>query len=495
MDLPRLREQVEQLTLDLARRRYRLAAGLETSAGFTDAFRAAPEVTEWDAIELVRDARASAEGRRASRLRALEAHLVQLVIQARSARLLDELVARSGAEVPAATAGRTWPLYLSLALGPREPDRDARHRIESAAMAAALDVEALLSEYWEIAGSVAQLAGNATPFRQWGFAHDIDPAALTTEAAAFLHATQAMYLDVAEWWLRRTVGVHLFPHGAERHDLLHALTISPFDGLFPRGSGIKGVLDLFRGMGLSASADGGLRLDGEPRARKVAEPLCARLDAPDDVVAVYRAESGFASTRALLRAWGESLHSAHVEAERPFEDRMLGDRSLPAAFGVLFQHVLLDPKWLRAAVGLEPPDLLRVIALAETHRLRHAAAIVVASSAIDREGPRAGLASAFSDRLSAALGARWPAALWMWECRPTLGAATELLAAAFAATLFPQLRERFNEDWWRNPQAGPFLLKIFRQGQLESSRGVLKAMDLGEPRLTPLIHRLEDLLG
>jgi hypothetical protein len=493
MDLTRLRQQVEALTREIERRRYRVAVGLDATPHLDSLFSDFPGVATQDAVALVREARQGAEGRRALRLQRLECHLLALVAESSAVEASEQLAQRL-TERLLGPAGESWPLPVALALGPRDPDRDGRAATEAAAIESLAETERLVSEIWDRWRAAHQGAGLSVA-AAWGLAHDADPSVLAAEAESFLRETDAMYEDVLAWRLGRSTGLGPFPHGAERHDLIHALALTDYDGLFPARRDTRRVLETLERTGLSLGADGQLRIDAEDRESKSPEPTVALLDPPHRVVAAYRPDGGYIAVRDALRAWGEGVHDANVDADRPFEDRFLGDRSLPAATGLLFQHVLLDRHWMRRTFDVAPPDLIRVMALDELRRLRHAAAVWLRSLQLDRGDSSASQAESHVESASAASGALWPASLCLFECSPHLQAGTTLRAASFEAALVPEIQERFNEDWWANPHLGPFLLKLFARGQFDSTRAWANELHLAEPKLAPLVARFQDLLG
>jgi hypothetical protein len=56
-----------------------------------------------------------------------------------------------------------------------------------------------------------------------------------------------------------------------------------------------------------------------------------------------------------------------------------------------------------------------------------------------------------------ATGARAPAADLVDDAAPWLRPAARVRGALFAVWAADALRDRFDEDWWRNPRAGPWL--------------------------------------
>lgn len=495
MDLARLREEIEALTIAHRRIGYRDRAGLAATTGLAALFRAAPEVATWETLSQVREAIPSTEGRRATRLRALS-HQVVTLLASRDGWQREEAWARAAMTPVSGTAvGEEWPLRVGLHQLAHEQNREARAEAERRTLAAVQETEPVLARWQEGVRATFGRAGWTSPGAAWSADHDFDVQLLAAGARTFLADTEGMYRDVLAWWLRRSVGLSPFPYDAERHDLLHALTLREFRGLFPNRSDLTRALDPFLKSGVDLSMGGRLRFDSEGRAGKQIGAFVAVIDPPEEVIAVVRPEAGFVAVRDLLGVWGTGQHLASIDANRPFEDRLLGDTAVPAAFGRLYQAVLLDKLWLRRALGEEPPDLRRVIALQELFRLRHAAVVLLASLETDASGPGREAQELFDEQASATLGARWPGALLRWECDVGLEAATGLLAAALEARLFPHVREQFDEDWWANPRATLYLQKLSSQGQLESARTLASTLGLGEVSLTPLVARFQAALG
>jgi hypothetical protein len=488
MELTALREEAEALTAAWTRRRYRDRAGLAPLEGLEALFRASPDVATWESVQQVREAAGSAEGRRAVRLRALSHHLVGLVALREGTRRVEELAHVVASEVTGTEVGTHWPLGAAFQLLASEKNRESRADAERRVLAAFQEHDTVVGRAQDGDRSVFGRAGWSSLGAAWSARHDFDVLLLATSARGFLDDTDAMYRDVLAWWLRQSVGLRPFPRDAERHDLLHALTLREFEGLFPSRSDLSRLLKAFEKSGIDPKA---VRVDVEPRAGKQALPFVAAIDPPGEVIGVLRREGAFVGARDFLRVWGEGRHFVSIDPQRPFEDRMLGDTSVPLAMGRLFQNVLLDRVWLKTSLDQVPADLPRVIALQELFRLRHAAIVLL--TALD--GETGSHHEPFHERASTVLGARWPAGSFRWECDTDWSCATELLGAALEGRMFAHLRGQFDEDWWANPRSTAWLQKVSGQGQLESARVVAESQALGELSLQPTVARLQALLA
>lgn len=494
MSLNDLREATEALAFDLARRRLAVTSGQSAAFELSDAFRAQPSTGTLDALGLVREAQAAARDRRATRLGHLAEYLWGVVEARAAGSELPRLQALRGT-VTGLEAGERLTVATALVRLPAVAMRDSRQALEANTLEHLSRADGAIARGLEAIDELAVRAGFASAHAARGTLAGLDWQAVAADAEAFLAATEAMYDDVLTWWMRRTVGVKLHPHGAERHDVLHALALLPLDGLFPRGDLTLAVAGAFTEMGLDPLAEGRIRVDATDLAHKLPEPFVARLRVPDDLVVHYRPQGGHRDVRALLNGLGRALFRANVDANRPFEDRLLGDPAVDAGFGLLFETLLVDRRWLKRVLDAELPDLQRILGLAELFRRRLDAARLLHAHDVGREGVTAGLAERYSDRMTKATRARWPGRLCLWDLDAAFTALREAHAPALQAGLLDALHQRFDVDWWRNPEAGPWLVELFAQGGLESAPVLAQRLALGPLTLLRTVPGLNALLS
>ena len=64
--------------------------------------------------------------------------------------------------------------------------------------------------------------------------------------------------------------------------------------------------------------------------------------------------------------------------------------------------------------------------------------------------------------------------------------------ASLSALLNETLIERFNEDWWRNPKAGPWMIaELLEVGQRELAQELAKRVANAPLGFAPLVRRIE----
>jgi hypothetical protein len=220
---------------------------------------------------------------------------------------------------------------------------------------------------------------------------------------------------------------------------------------------------------------------------------------PDEVYLVLRPHGGQADYRTLLHELGHALHFAYTRPDLPFEWRWLGDNSVTEGYAMLFDHLMHDAGWLARYTELgrkHSGTFLRTVGFEELHFLRRYCAKLTYEAALYSGEVRwDALPALYVDRLTSATTFRYDPADAFVDVDPRFYAARYLRAWQLQALLTETLIERFDEDWWRNPQAGPWIVEeLFSEGQRELA-GELAERATGKTlSFAPLVRAIEDLL-
>ena len=136
-------------------------------------------------------------------------------------------------------------------------------------------------------------------------------------------------------------------------------------------------------------------------------------------------------------------------------------------------------------------DFLRVSALCTLLALREDIARLAYELAY-YEG--SGDPSVYAELLGHATGVRHDPRAAIWSVEPEFDSARRIRAAQLAAIHVATLRNRFDEDWYRNPRAGGYLRDLFSHGRRYSAPEL--AVQLVSQRLSfePLMQELSRLV-
>jgi hypothetical protein len=500
--IERVRREGEALLEAVAREEYEAYSGLKPAPALQVAYERHAAAYGDDALDAAREALlGSAAG--SDEWRAARA-LFEWVVGTRSSRTLAEHdereIAWEARAVARTSDGRDIP-YQRLPIEiSNTVDRAERMRLE---LARTTLVEAELAplkrERLEREQELVLAADVADDYvSTFQLLSGIDVRALGDACAAFLADTEAMSRDLLPDALRRQLGVER--DEATRADASALLRMPQFDGAFPAGAMESTIRVQMGSMGLDSRADGRVRYDLAEREGKRARAFCAPVRVPDEVYLVLRPHGGVGDWRTFLHELGHALHFANVRRELPFEFRWLGDNSVTEGYAMLFDHLPRDSGWLRRYADLsasQQPAFLRAGALEELLFLRrYCGKLLYELELHGGKIPWGALPELYVDMLSAATGVRYSAADAFVDVDERFYVARYLRAWQLQAVLAGTLRERFDEDWWRNPAAGPWIVdELYGEGQRELADELATRVSGAGLGFAPLVRELESRLS
>ena len=501
LSLETLRREGDAYHEMLSRELYATGAGLKATAELQSIYACFANILNDDALDMVRemfrDAAAGSEEQRVARI------LLEWQADARVSRELAALDEREIAWESSAIArvedGRGIQ-YQQIAIEiANAADRDERLRLEGARaklVGAELGPmrrerfqrEKDIIEKLEIAGSY-----NATFTALSG----VDLPALVTACEEFLRDTQAMWDDVFAEVVKRELDID--PREATRADALALMRAPAFDPYFPSNAMESEVRHQVADMGADANASGRVIFDTGDRAGKNSRAFCAPVRVPQEVYLVLRPHGGQSDYRTFLHELGHALHFANTRADYPFEYRWLGDNSITESYAMLFDHMLHLPGWLSRYTELGAPRIptfLRAAGFEELQFLRrYAAKLIYEHELYDGEHSWSSLPDLYVDTLSRATSFRYDRADAFVDVDPRYYSARYLRAWQLQAVIGESLVERFDEDWYRNPRAGPYIIEnLFAEGQRELAHELAERVAARPLSFAPLVRATEGML-
>ncbi len=323
-------------------------------------------------------------------------------------------------------------------------------------------------------------------------------AALRAECEQFLRDTQGMWDDVLPEFLKRGLGIT--PSEATRADALALMRAPEFDGAFPAEAMETEVRRHITEMGISADAEGHVRYDTAERPGKRARAFCSPVRIPDQVHLVLRPHGGQNDWQTLLHELGHALHFGNMRRDLPFEFRWLGDNSVTEGYAMLFDHRMQDAGWLARYSRLGKPELPKYLRAAGFEELqflrRYCAKLIYETQLYSGAVSWSALPDLYVEILTGATGFKYQRADAFVDVDPRFYAARYLRAWQLQALLSESLTERFDADWWRNPEAGPWIVgELFGWGQRELAEEQARRVAGKSLSFTPLVRSITQLLS
>jgi len=262
-----------------------------------------------------------------------------------------------------------------------------------------------------------------------------------------------------------------------RADLPRLFRFAEADEVFDGARLLPSFAATLAGLGIDPATQRNVQLDVEARPGKSPRAFCVAVRVPDDVRLVVPPIGGRDDFIALLHEGGHVEHFAHVDPQLAFEYRHLGDNAITEAFAFLFDHLVENPAWLSARLGVEDADGT-LAAHARATRLiylrRYAAKLSYELDAHAVAPPDDEmLRERYAHALSHAARVRWPRETYLADLDPGFYVACYLRAWALETHLRARLRERFGAQWFAQREAGEALRALWRDGQRLSAEELL----------------------
>ncbi len=475
LSLTTLVDQLDDLFQERGTRAFRQASGLQRDVAPVAEH---PELTRLDAFQVSSELIASprVDDAKRARIVLLRRHLARAFVEAKTADA-SQAVQRFLEGHTFFAAGKTWTPREAMRELPRLAARESRVTLAAelssvlqgseALVARQLDgtIEAIAALKLTPATFVEELAGRASAPR-------------LEAAKVALDQTADASLDLLGYALKKLDPL-LTPRSASAHDAERTLLGPWLFENFRREDLTHALSRCLGDLGLSANAEGRITIDSDPRPGRDPSPRYFELRVPDQIRLLLTPELGFDSYAGWLNAWGSALHRANVVRTLPFVDRRLGDRSVVEAVGLLFESFLLDEGWLKRYLRLtasQAKESARAFASRQLLQLRRSAALALYSHEAMTRGSWSSLSDDFVPRMSNALGVEVPRGATLFEIDAFGDRLQSLDAFALEQLMRSFLRERFNEDFWRNPATGRWLVDLAGRGQHDDAPVVAKLL-------------------
>ncbi|MCC6334509.1 MAG: hypothetical protein IT380_11040 [Myxococcales bacterium] len=473
LSLNALVEHLDDHLFEQATRDWRVFSGVTPDAPPVPEL---PELTRPDAFQYVSeliDSPRTDEGKRA-RLVLLRREVARRFLRFRAGeprRVVDELLRKD----TFLSAAKRWTPAEALLELPRLASRELRDALERELSAHLWEQRDLFTRRDDaLVAAAAELRFEPPALVELLHGRPLTPRQV--QATALLRDTEDAFRDLLGYALRR-LDTQLAPGQARVHDVRRASGAPWLCELFRREDLFHAVTRCLGDLGLHPSAEGRITVDQEAKEGRAAGAHLFELRVPEQLRLLLQPDLGYPVYASWLSGWGMALSRAHVGRSLPFVERRLGDHAVVQAQGRLFASFLLEEAWLKRYLRLTSPqarEAARLFAFFQLVELRRDAALTL----VHKEHLARG-AFPVDDavpRLADALGADVSRGRTLVEGDLLGDAVLSLDGWALEGRLAESLRERFNEDFFRNPAAGRWLVEAWGKGQRDDAAQVAAAL-------------------
>lgn len=502
LSLDRLREEGQKFSEEISREYYVAAAGLKPNAELQPIYEKHAAIMTPDTLAMTLEAFRGTEidTEEHRRVRAL----LDWVAGLQSGRELAPLEEREIAWEASAMLTLADGTRMQYERAPIEmansDDRDKRLSIyEARNRLVGAELAPLRQERFERERDIVERLDLADGYNAtWELLSGLSLADLRAQCEQFLRDTQAMWDETLPAFTKRVLNIS--PREATRADALALFRAREFDLYFPAREMESRVQKQVLEMGIDPLARGRIRLDTSEREGKRSRAFCAPVRVPDEVYLVLRPHGGQSDWSTFLHELGHALHFAYVRPDYPFEYRWLGDNSVTEGYAMLFDGLMEDRGWLRRYTDLGEPRVAaftRSAGFEELHFIRrYCAKFIYETQLYGGDTGWGALPDLYVDLLTSATTFQYSPSDAFVDVDPSYYSARYLRAWQLQAVLRETLTERYNEDWWRNPRAGPWMVQeLFGEAQRELADELATRVSGRTLSFAPLIREIERLLS
>jgi len=309
--------------------------------------------------------------------------------------------------------------------------------------------------------------------------HGFDVEKLASQARKILSKTESRYVSALSRLHARETGVSI--DDATQADLGFLQGFTRFDHFFPGERTLGVYRELFAAFGFNVEKQTNLTIDSAPRPGKQPQAFCSPIRVPDEIILAVNLTGGQAGYREFMRETGHAQLYAWTSRNIYPEFRVGGDRAVVGAWGLLFENLALEERWLMATFGFaENGEFRQALAVFRLLGLRRAAALL--DYEIEFHSGRLGAAAGarYAELMTDAMRVRNDETESLLSLDGAFRSADYLRASAFEAQMREYLKTQFGQRWWASRKAGETLIDLWNTGRQHTLEELASMIGLGE---------------
>jgi hypothetical protein len=295
--------------------------------------------------------------------------------------------------------------------------------------------------------------------------------ALSEEAKLFIRDTEYIAKEMLEWFLMRRMGFPL--EDAAYYDAAFMFNSFELGGAFKKDGYTRSAARMLDDSGLTNSAD--VKVESAKRAGKAPGGLFFPIAPPLEMAVSIFPAGGPADYESYLGALGSALSYAFTEGDDDFEYRCLRDRAQTEIYSELFTNLIYERSWLKRYLGIdEDMDFYKFLFLRRLMKAREDAGRLIYGQRLYGGGDVNSLPDTYKEIMEEALQCEVNERDFLNTREPLLSY-SRFKARLIAPSLRNYLRENYDEEWWRLPEAGGYLRSIWSKGGRYTSRDIAES--------------------
>ncbi len=417
--------------------------------------------------------------------------LARSFIGSKTARLVDEIMTTEVGE-SIGVERTAIPFRSARAEMKKEPKRARREEIERKRREVVLKLNPLFLELYDNAHNSAGELGFSSYEGLCDEIEELNLTQLEEKAKTFLNDTEYIYRDFLSWFLSKKMELKL--KDAKSYDLDYLFNSFELRTNFPE-TNLRAIAESILGE-MDVETGEKIKSDIEPRRGKTSEPFCMPIEPPRSITFSIHPVGGVEDYESFFYGLGSALCYGQVEDGDDFEFKHLRESTTVEIYAYLFNNLIYQPKWLKKYLKAELHiDFIRFLYLRHLTKIRYYAGKLIYEMALHKDEDFKTKSDLYKQMLQNALFCEQDEVYYLIDVKPYLYTASCLKGIVIEASFRNYLRENFDEQWWREKEAGNFIRKIWREGGRIGSHEISRRLGINPFDLSPLMASFREVLG
>jgi hypothetical protein len=482
-----IRQDGEKFLRELNKELYRNLAGLKRESNLSAIYKAHSNLLDQDGFFSLMGISPKDKDEEKG-LKLLRGFLARSIIESKMASLKDKILTM---EVMAQIQldNKAVPYRAALGEVRRESKRKIRQEIDEKRGQILLRLRPLFLEMFDAGRRMLSELG-FSPITMYDEMKCLNLGELESKARLFLKDTEYIYRDLLKWFLLKRMDLKL--QDARRHDLDFLFNSFELNANFPKTDLQAIARRCLDEMGIEIPEN--IKIDSEKRKGKNFSPATFPIEVPTRIILCIYPVGGINDYESFFHELGSSLYYAHRETQDEFEFRRLSEDSSREIFALLFQHLLLQPRWLRKYLKLDTgSDFIQFLYLKRLMIMRHLSGKLIYELSFYKDEDLKGKPESYRHTLKEALLCEYNEADYINDLSLFFDTASCLKASAIEADLSFYLRGKYDEEWWRAKATGDFILKLWKEGGRITSDEILKRVGAEELSFEAILSSIQEV--
>ncbi len=363
--------------------------------------------------------------------------------------------------------GELIPFRSSLIYIANEGDRKKRVEIEKRRLEFIESINPIMMKMWEVSWESCMEIGFKSYIQTWENLKERNFSQLRKAVSRLLQETEDLYWDILQWVAKRKLGIKVI----EKHDLLYFFRMREFDKYFPHERLREVMKRWARDSGWNLWESPGLYIDIEVKTGKVARASCFPVSVPDRVYIMINPFGGQEDYQSLFHEIGHAFLYITKKGDMPFEKRYLVEPFFSESIAFIFHYLPLKRGWLKRYLDFSSPENYLFYAyFQKLYMIRRYCAKFQFESTIHEKMDCKDMRGLYRDFLFRGTYTDHPEGFFLYDMDPFIMSAEYIMGWIVASQIEAWLRDKFDDDWYRNPGAGSFIMEILESDEQDTIR-------------------------